>query len=472
MTTNVETSTAAADPQARSARWARRFGWWFYVTVMVTAPFVLMLAAIVGVYVWWKLADMKAAHEVKLEVARIQALGEPVTILDLYAWHRVPEGTSDTTALWLAAFRLSGLINNAPTNYTQLPIVGQGERETLRADDPNSTLELANAFLKDNDRAIQAVLTAAAGQGECRVPFAFENGSAATMRSGPLFRQVARLMSLRTRVAVELGNSEMAVESIEANLALARAIEHEPTLVGQLARIAVVGVAMSDIEPALIDAKLSDAQLARLQANLQTLDIQHSLTAALVGERGVGYHEFHQFPPGPRIATAAQPMAGGRLTRPADCRFYLELMQDYIDASRQPFPKSITDTKQIAARVQTVARSTNPLERMRYALSMQVVPGTEAAFAASARAQAMRDVTLAAIAAQRYRLKQGEFPADLQSLGELLGTVPVDSYDGQPLRMIRKDGELVIYSIGQDGRDNGGQDPEDRNDPDIVVRLK
>ncbi|MCI0361802.1 MAG: hypothetical protein L0211_25225, partial [Planctomycetaceae bacterium] len=176
--------------------------------------------------------------------------------------------------------------------------------------------------------------------------------------------------------------------------------------------------------------------------------------------------------PGPRIATAAQPMAGGKLTRPADCRFYLALMQEYIDASCQPFPKSITESKQIAVRVQTVAQSTNPLERMRYVLSMEVVPGTEAAFTASARAQAMRDVTLAGIAAERYRLKHGEFPIDLQSLGEFMGTVPIDPYDGQPLRMIRKDGQLVLYSVGQDGRDDGGLDGQHNFEPDIVVRLK
>ena len=60
----------------------------------------------------------------------------------------------------------------------------------------------------------------------------------------------------------------------------------------------------------------------------------------------------------------------------------------------------------------------------------------------------------------------------MQSLGEFLGTPPIDPFDGQPLRMIQRDGELVLYSIGKDGRDDGGLDGQHNFEPDIVVRLK
>lgn len=464
--------TAAESPSARRARW---LGWWFYVTVMFVAPFALLLTAVVAVLLWWKLADLKAAREVKAEVARIQALGEPVTIYDLYAWHRVPEGTNDTTALWLNALSLANAIQIRNTKFVDVPIVAASSstRDTLAADHPQSTLALAEDFLQANDVAVQAALAAASQHGECRLPVAFEAGVAAPL-STQRARSVARLMSLRMRVAVERGKAQTAVESVEANLALAEAIDHVPTIADHLVRSAIVWIATSDVEFLLNRSELSEEQLARLQRRLQAVEIRSGFTASLLGERGIGYHEFHQFPPGtaPRIATAAQPMVGGKLTRPADCRFYLEMMQEYIDASRQPFPKSIDASKQIAARVQTVGQSANPLERMRYVLSMSVVPGTEAAFTASARGQAMRDLTLVAIAAKRYQLKHGDLPADLQALSEFLTTAPIDPYDGQPLRLNRKDGEFVLYSVGQDGRDDGGLEQEDSSQPDIVVRLK
>jgi hypothetical protein len=37
-----------------------------------------------------------------------------------------------------------------------------------------------------------------------------------------------------------------------------------------------------------------------------------------------------------------------------------------------------------------------------------------------------------------------------------LKEIPVDPYDGAPLRMRRLDDGLVIYSVGPDGKDNGG----------------
>ena len=474
MTTDHALPPTESDAPSPAARRARRFGWWFYVTVMVLAPFALVLAGGVAFWLWWKWEDLKAAQDVKAEVARIQALGEPVTIHDLYAWHRVPEGTNDTTALWLAAFRASGSINTANSKYSQVPIVSRGDRATLAADAPNSTLDLADAFLKEHDAAFQAILTASAAQGQCRMPYAFENGAAANMRLIQDFRQVARLLSLRTRVAVAHDDSKTAIESVEANLALARAIDHEPTLVGQLVRIAVLGVVLNDIELLLSDLPLTEEQLAQLQHRMQTLDLQNSFTSSLVGERGIGFHAFHNFPPppAPRIATAAQPMASGKLWRPADCRFYLQMMQEYIDASRQPFPKAIQDSRQIEGRVATVAQSTNPLERMRYVQSMTVVPAMKAAISASARTEAIHQLTLTAITAQRYQLKHGQWPSDLESLSEFLRERPLDPYDGKPVRMVVKGDELILYCIGEDEIDNGGQDPQDNFRPDIVVRLK
>jgi len=57
---------------------------------------------------------------------------------------------------------------------------------------------------------------------------------------------------------------------------------------------------------------------------------------------------------------------------------------------------------------------------------------------------------------------------------DFLPSVPIDPFDGQPLKMAQREDELLIYSVGQDGLDNGGQDTDPRrpSDPDIVVHIK
>jgi hypothetical protein len=69
-----------------------------------------------------------------------------------------------------------------------------------------------------------------------------------------------------------------------------------------------------------------------------------------------------------------------------------------------------------------------------------------------------RSLLIAAIALSRYELKHGCYPADLADLTpELLRKVPRDPIDGQPLRYrTRPDHTFVLYSVGENGADDGG----------------
>ncbi len=95
--------------------------------------------------------------------------------------------------------------------------------------------------------------------------------------------------------------------------------------------------------------------------------------------------------------------------------------------------------------------------------------------AASLRNQAVLRSAAAAVAAERYRRAQGRWPASLADLiPAQLREVPADPYDGAPLRYRRLDDGVVIYSVGPDGKDDGGViDWKDSNrvGADIGFRL-
>jgi hypothetical protein len=63
-----------------------------------------------------------------------------------------------------------------------------------------------------------------------------------------------------------------------------------------------------------------------------------------------------------------------------------------------------------------------------------------------------------AIALKRYQLRQGKMPTSLTALvPEYLEAVPRDLMDGQPLRYrLNADGSFVLYSVGEDAQDDGG----------------
>jgi len=74
------------------------------------------------------------------------------------------------------------------------------------------------------------------------------------------------------------------------------------------------------------------------------------------------------------------------------------------------------------------------------------------------RMEAARDVVVAAIALKRFQLKHGQWPESLaEVVPEFLHAVPIDPYDGKPLRYRPNgNGTYLLYCVGEDGVDNGG----------------
>ncbi len=72
-----------------------------------------------------------------------------------------------------------------------------------------------------------------------------------------------------------------------------------------------------------------------------------------------------------------------------------------------------------------------------------------------------RVATLTAIAIELYRRRNGAYPETLNPLvPELLPTLPVDRFDGRPLRYRLTDDGPLLYSIGSDRIDDGGAPAE------------
>src|SRR5205085_10074692 len=83
---------------------------------------------------------------------------------------------------------------------------------------------------------------------------------------------------------------------------------------------------------------------------------------------------------------------------------------------------------------------------------------------------------VAALAVERHRLARGAWPASLDALvPDFLPGVPDDPFDGRPLRYRRLADGVVVYSVGPDGADDGGNLAEPLPRPpdgkDVGVRL-
>jgi hypothetical protein len=83
---------------------------------------------------------------------------------------------------------------------------------------------------------------------------------------------------------------------------------------------------------------------------------------------------------------------------------------------------------------------------------------------------ARRDAADAAIAIERYRLRHNRLPAQLAELvPEFLPAVPLDPFDGKPLRYVVRENEYLIYNVGVDGLDNLGSGDESGKPDDAFI---
>jgi len=94
----------------------------------------------------------------------------------------------------------------------------------------------------------------------------------------------------------------------------------------------------------------------------------------------------------------------------------------------------------------------------RMIMSALAIPNFLRVFEMTARTETMRRLAITAIAIQRYRLRNGKPPENLAALlPEFLSEVPIDPMSGKPFCYhANAAGNFVLYSVGEDGKDDGG----------------
>ncbi len=98
--------------------------------------------------------------------------------------------------------------------------------------------------------------------------------------------------------------------------------------------------------------------------------------------------------------------------------------------------------------------SGNAVGQIMYCLTMPaVIPSPAVKSKGDTQLQATRTI----LALRAYQLTNGKLPSDLNALvPEFLDSVPVDDFDGQPLRY--SPDRKIVYSVGQNLKDDGGND--------------
>jgi hypothetical protein len=447
---------------------ARPRRWLTWMGLLLGIPALVLIVALVGLLIWksgWQ-------REVDRQLAELRAAGVPTTPEELEAAYRLPEGAEDCTQLWLDA---TAPIQTAAKEWPDsgLPLLTTDGPDAPRFANAWPLEERAQDLLERFGPQLTQLHEVARRGGAARYPTHFAAGYDMPMDYLSNVREACRLLLLQSYARGRAGDVPGALESIGTMRRLSDSLSDQPASISLLVRIGVDLSASEFLEQFVEELPLNDSQLAALQANLIRTDYERHFVRALQGERVFALIAFDR----PELAVEELGDKISRVlqfTKSYDQDFLLDALSEYEQAATRGPAHAVSHAERLANRIVDEGRV--PVVRLRISMSAMTLPGLVSLANYVARQCASRDAAICGLAAERYRLRHGAWPAALSDLTpDLLPQswadgIPVDPFDGQPLRYLVDDDELRVYSIGMNGRDDGGRD--DPRDGDIVFHIR
>ena len=268
-------------------------------------------------------------------------------------------------------------------------------------------------------------------------------GNVIVIPADPMSRLMGKEQDLRLTAALlradavllaEGGRMGEAVRSVRATLGTARAMGDDPTLIGQLVRMAL-GVIAGHAAESVINLGEPDRGLAELQAEFLREASAPKLVVGLRGDRA-------------SAVQISEVLFGPRMFEQTDMANMLEFMTRYVEAAELPPERQ-------AAAIAAIPRPATGDPR--YLLTRLMLPAVDKVTGVARRSEGELTAVAVGIACERYRRKFGRWPATLADIPkDILPAVPTDPCDGLPIKYKRLADRIVVYSVGPDGIDHGG----------------
>jgi hypothetical protein len=433
-------------PESNPPRRRRRRSLWKRIGLVLLGLILLLLA---GVYV----AGIVATNRWDAYVAAKQAAGEPLTFAEIEA--ALPKVADEGTA----AAQLEAL-------KPQLDAM-KGVGHVLFDLGPDHERRVNRAVIADARRLVAehaALLDVLRGLD--RLPPGRFPTTPATRLKDIVFPDMSLVRPAKTMIQLEAatllldGDTAGAARAAEPIFAIARLLRPSTASIQHLVGIVADGAALRTIQNAVNAGVLDDDTLQRLSARIREAESEQSIVWSLRGERAGNALMLDDLAEGrmPEAFTLLgsdtnhrNDLASRLLSRTFVMRGNQQDVTDYVD-------RILAAADDPLALLAAAKDRSGPTPRHRL---FQLYTGL---LASSIESHCVRHVRIiaalrsadAALAAERFRLATGRFPASLDELvPAYLAAVPVDPFTGSGLKLATLESEIVVYSIGDDGDDGG-----------------
>jgi len=373
--------------------------------------------------------------------------------------NKLPMGMENAAPIYESAF--AAFVS--PPEDANVPYVGKKYDSPRRGVAlPEPLAQAVADCLAANEKCISLLHEAAAIE-VCQYDYDYRQGF--PQLSG--LRSCVLLLSLADIHHASRGDANGVVTCVKDGLCAADSIRSEPVLVSYWVRQGCIGATINGLEQALNLTVFTDSQLKDLDGALAAVGERSDLVQTMSNERCflIDYVRDPSF-----MAQTDKGMAtvlkfpGVRSQGIIDI---VDSMNACVEAASLP---PVQRLKRFAEIEKNLNRHS-----MFHVAAQVLLPAVGRIAVLDSRGRVHLDLARTALAIERYRLAKGDVPGQLADLvPTYLEQVPIDPFDGQPIRYRETEPGYVLWSVNEDGKDNGGKERDDvvKGDPyDLCVIM-
>jgi hypothetical protein len=429
-------------------------------------------------------SGIRWGSSIEAEIEALRADGHAVTLEEVIAAYGRPPPGPNAAEYWRAA----GALWNRPT--AAVPLHG-GPTIEPGAPLSNDVVKASTVFVQSNAAFRQQVDLALAVE-SCHLGLDLAQGWESWALSFPAFSSAGRMLRLEAALAARDARPEEALTLLESGMTIGDHLDDEPMILSAFVAAVCDRWMVDGLEDAMRFEIPSETWLRRLRDRLQRKGRSSPGTLAFESQfcmvRGWFADPDSEIldPPGYWVtavpATAGIPSpaidivtdVGDLLlwavgVRDADLLAYVRLHREFLELLSRPEALGWRETQRLDADIQALAelRVVTKYETSHYVNWLRILLEQKARLRCAA----------AALAVAEYRLHHGALPERLDALvPDYLDALPADPFDaGNPIRYRTDDGSFRIYSIGENGVDDGGSTepgPNVSRPLDIAFRVE
>ena len=427
--------------------------------------FIFLVLIICGIcFTAWR---NKLRKEINTRIASIKAKGLPANWNDLEHWPVViPDGENAALVLTNVIVQLTeGDV--VIVSHLELPPRGEASSAETRSN--------AVVFVQANLAVLDMVhrVTNAASS---RYPINYLDGPNALLPHLKGLKSLSQLLACDAVLKAEANDPAGATIDVESSLHLSRSLDNEPILISQLTSAAILSITSQSLERIICRCALNDDQLVHMSREFSAAEATNRFVTGLIGERAFGNELLRLMQDDMRkmVTVANKGVNEEEQTEmPArnpgfgwkffgffarDQNFFLRAMETNILVLSAAPPQSLSLTNELS-KIEADAKNGY------YIMSSLLLPALSRTAIRDAATRAHLRTAVAGLTIERWRLAHGgKIP---ESLGELvpalLPSVPIDPFDGKPLRFKKLPNGYVVYSIGMNLQDDGGREQPPRS---------